>query len=285
MKIGIGNYYLTEYGIEDGARIMAEHGYGAIDLSFVNTESEFYSSKEENFVALCSKYIIALKKHGIEISQIHGPWRYPPKDATEDDRAERFGKMAKSIAIAKHLGAKYVAIHPIMPYGAESDENPEEVYEINKRFYTALSSVAEKLGVTLCLENMPFREFPLSSTESIMTLIKDINSPALKFCFDTGHAFYYGEDIAASVKIAGKDYLKILHVHDNCGDGDAHLPPYEGAIDWAGFVEALYDIGFDGVINLETSPRKIEGFKSMTQEEKNKKELELAKIAKLLAGE
>ena len=43
--------------------------------------------------------------------------------------------------------------------------------------------------------------------------------------------------------------------------------------------------GYEGVINLETSPRKIEGFKSMTQEEKTKAELELAKIAKLLAGE
>ncbi len=284
MKIGIGNYYLDKYGIEEGARRMAEHGYGAIDLNFANTDSEFYSAKESDFFVLANKYRNALKKHNITVEQIHGPWRYPPQDATEDDRAERFGKMTKAVAIAKFFGAKYVAIHPLMPYGADSDENPDEVYEINKKFYTALASVAGKLGVTLCLENMPFRNFPLSSSESIMTLVKDISSPALKFCFDTGHALYYGEDIGASVRAIGNEYLKTLHVHDNHGDEDSHLPPYEGAIDWAEFIEALYDIGYDGVMNLETSPKKYEAYSSMTAKQITEKELELAKIAKLLAG-
>lgn len=284
MKTGIGDYYLRRYGIEDGARLMAEDGYDAIDLNFANTETEFYSAKESDFFILAGKYKSALKKNNITVEQIHGPWRFPAQDATEDDRAERFGKMTKSLALAKFFDARYVAIHPLMPFGAESAENPEKVYEINKKFYTALASVAEKLGVTVCLENMPFREFPLSSTESIISLIKDINSPALKFCFDTGHALYYGESVAEAVKTAGSEYLRILHVHDNCGDEDYHLPPYEGIINWADFIEALYDIGFDGVMNLETTPAKYDGFKSMSEDEKHACELKLAKIAKLLAG-
>lgn len=284
MKTGISGYYLNRYGIEDGARIMAEDGYDTIDLNFANTETEFYSSRESDFFILAGKYKAALKKNNITVEQIHGPWRFPPQDATEDDRAERFGKMTKSLALAKFFEAKYVALHPIMPFGAESSEKPEEVYEINKRFHTALASVAEKLGVTVCLENMPFREFPLSSTESIIALIKDINSPALKFCFDTGHALYYGESVAEAVKTAGSEYLRILHVHDNCGDEDSHLPPYEGVIDWAEFVETLYNVGYDGVMNLETNPSKYAGFKSMSENEKREREAELAKIAKLLAG-
>ena len=212
MKTGISGYYLNRYGIEDGARLMAEDGYGAIDLSYVNTETEFYSAKESDFFILAGKYKVALKKNDISVEQIHGPWRFPAQDGTEDDRAERFGKMTKALALAKFFDAKYVAIHPLMPFGAESAENPEAVYEINKKFYTALASVAGKLGVTICLENMPFREFPLSSTESIIALIKDINSPALKFCFDTGHALYYGESVTEAVKI--------LNV---CGESFVHL--------------------------------------------------------------
>ena len=284
MKIGIGEYYLRKYGLDEGARIMAEDGYDAIDLNFANTDSEFYSAKESAFFILAGKYKSALKKNGISVEQIRGPWRYPPKDSNEDDRAELFGKMTKSLALAKFFEAKYVALHPLMPFGAESAENPEEVYQINKKFYTALASVAEKLGVTVCLENMPSREFPLSSTESIMALIKDINSPALKFCFDTGHALSCGESPSAAVRAAGFEYLKILHVHDSFGNEDSHLPPYCGAIDWADFIEALYDIGYGGIMTLKTAPERYGGFDSMNEREKRACELELAKIAKLLAG-
>ena len=285
MKTGIGECYLKKYGLDEGARKMAEHGYDVIDLNFADTDSDFYSAKEESFFVLAGKYKAALKKHGIQIEQIHGPWRYPPRDTTEDDRAERFGKMTKSIALAKFFNAKYVAVHPLMPFGAESAEKPEEVYEINKKFYTALASVAGKLGVTVCLENMPFFEFPLSKTEDIIKLLDDINSPYLKFCFDTGHAYRVGEVLSDSVKLAGEKHLRILHVHDNFGIEDDHLPPYSGNIDWADFIEALYDIGYDGILNLETSPfSKNEITKDFTEEDFENYSLELAKYAKLLAG-
>ena len=283
MKTGIGNYYIKRYGMEDGARIMAEHGYSCIDFDISNTETEYYSAKEEFFLSAVSKLKKALDKNGITVNQIHGPWRFPPRDATEDDRAERFGKMTKAIAIAKFLGAKYMAIHPLMPFGIDENIKPEEVYEINRRYYKALADVAGKLGVTVCLENMPFRDFSLSSTESILKLIEDINSPYLKFCLDTGHSNYYGESIKDSIKAAGKDRLSILHVHDNFGDTDSHLPPYDGNIDWAEFAEALYEIGYGGVMNLETSVQKLDGFDKMTSEEITEKELEIAKTANLLA--
>lgn len=276
MKIGISNYYLDAYGLEEGAKRMKDHGFECIDFNFQNTETEYYSAREEDFLSNMMKIKKALSKNGIVVNQIHGPWRVP-RDGSEDDRAERFGKMTKAMVMAKHLGAKYMAIHPLMPYGADSPENPEEVYRINKRFFEALAKVGAGLGVTVCLENMPFRSFPLSRTEDILKFIKDIDSPFLKVCFDTGHAHILGEDITNSIKILGDD-LKILHVHDNDGQEDLHLPPYYGTIDWAEFAEALYDIGYGGVLSLETSPRIEAG------ESKEEKERELARYAKLIAG-
>ena len=284
MKIGIGPYYLRRYGNDAGASLMAEHGYEYIDFDLTDTDSEYYTAKEEFFFTTVNKIRRTLSENGIKINQIHGPWRYPPNDATEDDRAALFGKMAKAVAIAKHLGAKYMAVHPLMPYGVNKPDNPDEVYEINKRYYKALADVSGKLGVTVCLENMPHPNFPLASTESILKLIEDIGSPHLKLCFDTGHANVTGESIGNSVRAAGKN-LKIVHVHDNMGDKDSHLPPYEGTVDFGEFVEALYDIGFDGVMNLETSPQKLPGFDNMTPEQITEKELELAKFAKLLAAD
>lgn len=276
MKTGIRNYYLDKYGLTEGAKIMAAHGYDAIDYNFQDTSTVYYTAREEDFLANMMTIKKALLKEGIKVNQIHGPWRVP-KDGTEDERADWFGKMAKALVMAKHLGAKYMAVHPLMPYGANSPKNPEEVYAINKKYYEALAKVGAGLGVTVCLENMPFRDFPLSSTESILGLIKDIDHPNLKVCFDTGHANILGESLGDSVRMLG-DYLKILHVHDNDGESDTHLPPYEGIIDWADFAEGLYEIGFDGVMTLETEPSKYTGENS----EENEKSL--ARIAKLIAG-
>ena len=275
MKIGIRNYYLDTYGLNEGAKRMSDHGYECIDFNFANTETEYYTAREEDFVANMMKIKNALSKYGISVNQIHGPWRFP-KDETEDDRAERFGKMTKAMVMAKHLGAKYMAVHPLMPFGI-TNKNPDELYAINKRYFDALVKVGMGLGVTVCLENMPFVSFPLSRTEDILRLVKDIDSPYLKVCFDVGHAHVMGESISESIKMLG-DHLKILHVHDNDGEDDKHLPPYYGNIDWAEFAEALYEIGFEGVLSLETSP-KIEVGDNVLE-----KELELAKYAKLIAG-
>ena len=280
MKTGIRNYYIDRYGLDEGARLMAEHGYAYIDLQFTNTETEYYSAREEDFIEKIYAIKKGLAKHGISVSQIHGPWRIP-QDATEDDRAERFGKMTKAMVIAKHLGAKYMAVHPLMPYGANSPHNPEEVYAINKKYYEALAKVGAGLGVTVCLENMPFQDFPLSSCESIIKLVKDIDHPNLKICFDTGHANLIGERSGDCVRAIG-DLLKILHLHDNDGTEDTHLPPYDGNFDWADFIEGLYDIGYDGVMSLETEPIK-EKDKALSPEEITARELSLAKYAKLLA--
>ena len=50
------------------------------------------------------------------------------------------------------------------------------------------------------------------------------------------------------------DYIRVLHIHDNMGDRDSHLYPTKGITDWYDFVNALDEIGYKGVLSLETSP-------------------------------
>lgn len=277
MKIGIGSYYLDKYGLEDGAKRMADDGYECADLSFANTETEYYTKREEDFIESMYEIKRALKKHGVSVHQIHGPRRTPAIDQTEDDRAERFGKMTKAMVMAKHLGARYMAVHPLMPFGQYSAENPDEVYAINKKYYEALAKVGAGLGVVVCLENTPLRDFPLSRSEDILRLVLDISSPYLKICFNTGHAAIMGEPIGETLRLLGKE-VKILHINDNDGENDSHLPPYEGIIDWSDLAEGLFDIGFDGVFSMSTTPSL---YPTGTPEENEK---ELSKIAKLIAG-
>ena len=283
MKIGTRNYYIDKYGLEEGARKMAEHGYESIDFNLADTESEYYTARDEDFVKRMYEIRSTLKKNGITVNQIHGPWRAPARDLSDDDRAERFAKMTKAMVMAKHLGAGYMAVHPLMPFGIDSPENPDEVYSINKRYYSSLANVAEALGVVICLENMPFRSFPLSSSESIRALVKDIDSPYVRMCFDSGHAHIMREPLGDTLR-AIADVVRILHVHDNDGEDDMHLPPYDGNADISDLAEALYDIGFDGVLSLETSPVSETEAASLTDVEIAEREKNMARIAKIIAG-
>lgn len=284
MEIGIGNYYIDKYGIEAGAEKMVADGYTYIDFQLVDTDSELYAARDDEFFLSVMDIKRRLSARGVKISQIHGPWRYPPRDATDDDRAERFEKMTKAMVIARHLGAKYMAVHPLMPYGENSSENPDEVIEINKKFFSALANVAGSLGITVCLENMPFKKFPLSTVEAITDFLKELDHPNLKMCFDTGHANIFPARMSDMLEYA-KDFIRIIHVHDNPGDADIHLHPYDGSIDWADFVEGLYNIGYSGVFNIETAPiRHRENALDFTDDEVRERERKLAKLARLLAG-
>lgn len=279
MRIGIGHYYIKKYGMTEGAKRMAEHGYTCLDFPLANTKSEYYGLKGEGDL---ERTFLGIKRelaaHGVSVHQIHGPW-LPLKDVTDEDRAERFEKMTVAMVVARHLGAKYMAVHPLLPFGTGRD-NPDEVININRNFYTAVANVGEKLGVYVCLENMPFPDFPLSTPEQITDFVKEINHRYLKVCLDIGHANLFPSPIGEHIRYIGKDLLAIIHAHDNYGECDSHNTPYDGTVDWADCMEALYDIGFDGVFNLEAEPAS----KTDSPEEAERAELELAKTAKLLAG-
>ena len=58
-----------------------------------NTDNELYLLNEQAFEAYLKNEKELAQRAGIEIHQTHGPWRWPVKDSSEGDRAERMKKM------------------------------------------------------------------------------------------------------------------------------------------------------------------------------------------------
>lgn len=255
MKIGIeSSAYEGRYGLIEGVARMKRHGYECVDFQdFIQTDSELFALSETDF----EKYLLSKRdvyeEAGIEIFQSHGPWRYPPQDFTAEDRAERFEKMARSIRGTAILGCKNFIIHPLMPWGADSDPEPQRRWDMNLEFFSRLCHIAADNDITICFENMPMTQISLSRPHEILEFVKTINDPHFKVCLDTGHCAVFGESPAAAVRLIGKEHLAALHVHDNNGKGDLHWIPYTGVIDWTDFTHALDEIGFDGALSLETS--------------------------------
>lgn len=254
MKIGIltEGYSARCGGLEEGLRCLCADGYECVDYSeFIDTERPKFQCSEAEFDALVRHDRAFIESLGLEISQTHGPWRWPPRDATEEDRRERFEKMSRAIRGTAILGCRNFVIHSVMPWG-EEDSDPKAMRDINLEFMGRLCRVAEKNGVVICFENMPMPKLSLASPEACLGFVREINSPNFRICLDTGHCTMLGVRPGDAVRLLGRDMLAVLHVHDNDGKNDLHWQPYTGVIDWDDFRSALREIGFEGPLSLES---------------------------------
>jgi sugar phosphate isomerase/epimerase len=280
MKIGITAGSYTRYGISEGAKKAREHGYDCFDFSgFVDTETAFFKQSEEDFKAELLKYKELVEAEGIAVWQVHSPWRHPAQDFTPEDRAERFEKMSRAILGCEILGCPNFIIHPIMPFGDWQDPEPEKLWDMNLEFFSRLCEVAKAHDRVICFENMPMLALSLSTPEQILRFIKQIDSPYMRMCLDTGHCSVFGLSPADAVRMIGKEYLRALHVHDNDRKADRHMLPGEGVIDWEDFARALAEIDCACPVSLETS---VSG--KIPADQRDAAERELANTALRIAG-
>jgi sugar phosphate isomerase/epimerase len=100
--------------------------------------------------------------------------------------------------------------------------------------WSPLVKVAERIGVTLALENV-FEQGP----DTIKRLLEKINSSRCGFCFDTGHCLVFSKkNWKEWIEVLGSRLVEV-HLHDNAGEADQHLPPGEGTFDFIGFLRHL----------------------------------------------
>ena len=205
MRIGttLGGY--DRFGSQKYQKVK-EHGFSAVDFSLSDTNTGDYRLPlREALLLLRQEYQLA-RDAGIDIWQVHGPWRWPPQDATEAHRQERLEKMQRSMEMCVELGCKNWVIHPIMPHGEQDRDtkNAQETWELNYIFFRKLLETAKAYDVTICLENMPFTEFPISTVEHCISMVDKLGRDNLRICLDTGHAAIFEKaDVARAVKTVG----------------------------------------------------------------------------------
>lgn len=195
---------------------------------------------------------------GLEVS-VHGPiWDMNPASYYSEVRDLAFRQLKKAIDTCSHLGGEIVVMHP----GRCPTPQLEKTLSAAKsRFVNFTSEVlryAKESGVKLTLENFPLSdEVPYSYPRQMITLARKLDG--LGITFDIGHAFIGKcrqkvrdpeREIAEEIKLVGK-YLTNVHIHDNHGGWDEHLPPGEGDINFRPLVRALKELNYDGRIIAE----------------------------------
>jgi len=249
MKIGLSSLLFVKASLEDAIKGTAEVGADYIeiicDLPHFMPDFDLTRLKK-------SKELLDSCSLGVSIHSTF--WDLNPASHYSEIRKLATKYIKKSIDACAILGGKIVVMHP----GRCPITEVAPLIEMGESWYResieeCLRHANEK-GITLTLENLNGGiRYPYSTAREIKALTRELDG--LGFTLDIGHA-YVGEKqagtnspeqaIADTVRDV-EDCLTHIHIHDNKGAFDEHLPPGEGSIDFKPILQALKEVRYNGL--------------------------------------
>lgn len=209
--------------------------------------------------AQLAEFATAVERRNMAVVSCHGVSALI--DPASEDQSGLVERMKRDIDRTRAWGARFVVFHHGSVHGAWWEGWAFEQAVLTARMGEAVArqrmianlrhacEYAARYGITVALENVPVRG--QRKVAVIRETIRQVSAPNLGICFDSGHAHMSGLDVAAEVRNAGS-HLVTSHLHDNVGgdwdrdiaDGDLHLIPGLGTINWIAVLRAFHDIGF-----------------------------------------
>jgi sugar phosphate isomerase/epimerase len=168
-------------------------------------------------------------------------------------RKESVNYVNKSIELCADLGGSVVIVHSgeytyrIGP-DASRDNNPNMNRQWNNNIESLkkINEHAVNQGVIVCLENLGFEKEVAKSFEDLIET-QNAMGKSLQFTLDLGHA-RLNANIQEGIDTLG-DSIRHIHLTDNFGEKDDHLPPGEGDSDYSGVAEYLKS--YPHIVTLE----------------------------------
>lgn len=171
----------------------------------------------------------------LAIDSIHGVFgpSYDPSSPDEDHRRAAMETYRSEGELAIRLGGPMVVVHPAprAPEGVLiSNTHRRQHYDPLMKSMRELAEIGRELSVTYLIENVPDNYWIGNDPIALTDMIRAVDSPNLRMCFDLGHAQMTGN--VTDHLLACRDVIAYLHVNDNDGVNDSHLMPGDGVIDW-----------------------------------------------------
>jgi len=158
---------------------------------------------------------------------LHAPFAsFNPGSSRRRVRKYSWELARQSLQLAETIKAKKIIFHPGIPYGSSAKQLDFWLQQ-NLAFWPEFINMAEALNCCICIENI-YETTP----DSLLTLCRELASPNFGHCFDIGHWNIFGTTKQEYWLDQMAPWLRHLHLHDNCGKQDEHLPIGRG---YAGF--------------------------------------------------
>jgi len=203
-----------------------------------------------------------LEGHGVACT-VHAPFMdLSPGGYDREIRRITADKLKKAVEAAVLLRAKGVVCHP--GYDKWRFDRNEKLW-LDASIETWTEVIREAKGGPLVMVENIFEEQP----STLIELFKYFKDENLWFCFDSGHF-----NLFTSVSLEGwlvplKDRIREMHLHDNHGSWDEHLPVGSGTFPFRelkAFLKGLPGIIFTsethGEDRAEESIKKLKEFLS-----------------------
>jgi sugar phosphate isomerase/epimerase len=224
------NQPLSEYGLEEGFRILKEAGGDAVELCHEHP----LMSPERMTTAYAGEVAAMLARVGLRASAAGWHCDYVAKD-------DAFGALPDLIELTPAYGTDVFILAGA--WGAD-----EALWAPTIERTRRLCDAAEGCRVRLAVEYEP--GFLVASADALLRLIEEVGSPALGANLDLGHAFLCEDDPLGAIARLG-DRIFHCHVENMCRGVHKHRLPWEGDMDLGAYIEALAAARFDGALSLD----------------------------------
>lgn len=172
----------------------------------------------------------------------HTAWFLPFASPVERVRRAAVEEVAASLPAFAEVGARLVNVHISRGVGSFGHDR---MVQLNGASFAELAELAEPYGIQIMIEHVPM---PAIGIDDIRTILAA--DSRLGFHLDVGHAFVGGDRLEGLLKAFGKQLCHV-HLSDNRGREDDHMPLGAGRIDWPRAMRLLKERGYDGTMTLE----------------------------------
>jgi sugar phosphate isomerase/epimerase len=234
-------------------------GFGAVEI--FGSRSHFdYATREE--VRATRQ---ALADNQLQMASLHAPTSRDvsvnreggaPLSVTEVERVRRIEAMdelKRVIDVAEELPFSRLILH--MGGSRETADGRKRDAAFSTLEHLILH--ARHIGVTICIENTCSE---MGDPAYLRSFIDETRLTGLRINFDIGHAHLADGPEAERIPKSFEPVRELVasaHIHDNHGDKDEHLPPYDGTIDWSSALPLLHSASVDLPLTLELKEKSV----------------------------
>ena len=210
-------------------------GFQAVEIFAARSHFDYATNVEVRTMAQ------ALADNRLRLNSLHAPTSRDlsvnreggsPLSVTEVERVRRIEAMdelKRVIDVAEILPFSRMILHM---GGARQTADPRK----RDAAFSSLEHLtlhARHAGVTICVENT---NAEMGEPSYLRSFIDETRLTGLRINFDVGHAHLGDGPKTERIEKSFEPLRELIagaHIHDNHGEKDEHLPPFDGSIDWA----------------------------------------------------
>ena len=233
--------------IKAGLLFHKEMGFDAADFSL-----ESLGMAAEGWQVIAEKALDDAREVGIQIEQCHLPYSANVCHPFDE-------KMHRAIDAAAFLGVDYAVLHPNTATLPMEEYDRKVQHDLVMKHLAPFVEHGNRVGVKIVVENLRVVHGHVSAHRYCQEpdeLCDIADALGIGVCWDFGHAHISGVKQSEALAYVGKR-LKAIHVNDNFADGDIHIPPFTGTLDWRDAMHGLALADYEGLFNYELNTGRI----------------------------